>query len=100
MGEHFDHRRAPINLFICWLLGPVDNLTIDHRHQHQQHHDHHRHHDPYDDDQLGVDFEEKTADMRDVRTRGVFEAGKLVLVEKVSPSSSSSSASPSSYHNY
>jgi len=31
---------------------------------------------------LGVDFDEKTADMRDVRTRGVFEAGKLVLVEK------------------
>ena len=34
--------------------------------------------------QLGVDFDEKTADMRDVRTRGVFEAGKLILVEKVS----------------
>ena len=33
--------------------------------------------------QLGVDFDEKTADMRDVKTRGVFEAGKLVLVEKV-----------------
>ena len=39
--------------------------------------------------QLGVDFDEKTADMRDVRTRGVFEAGKLVLVEKVLSSSSS-----------
>jgi len=31
---------------------------------------------------LGVDFDEKTADMREVKTRGVFEAGKLVLVEK------------------
>ena len=41
--------------------------------------------------QLGVDFDEKTADMRDVRTRGVFEAGKLVLVEKVLSSSPSSS---------
>ena len=29
------------------------------------------------------DFDEKTADMRDVKTRGVFEVGKLVLVEKV-----------------
>ena len=38
---------------------------------------------PYIIFQLGVDFDERTADMRDVKTRGVFEAGKLVLVEKV-----------------
>ena len=47
--------------------------------------------------QLGEEFDEKTADMREVRTRGVFEAGKLVLVEKVSPSPSLSSSSSSSF---
>merc|ERR1711928_209157 len=31
---------------------------------------------------LGVEFDEKTADMRDVRTLAVFEEGKLVTVEK------------------
>ena len=47
---------------------------------------------PYIIFQLGVDFDERTADMREVKTRGVFEAGKLVLVEKVSSHFSSPSS--------
>ena len=33
--------------------------------------------------QLGEEFDEKTADMRDVTTLAVFEGGKLVTLEKV-----------------
>ena len=36
--------------------------------------------------QLGEEFDEKTADMRDVTTLAVFEGGKLVTLEKASPS--------------
>ena len=43
-----------------------------------------------DHSQLGEEFDEKTADMRDVRTLAVFEGGKLVTLEKASSQPSSS----------
>ena len=44
--------------------------------------------------QLGEEFDEKTADMRDVRTLAVFEGGKLVTLEKASPQASPSYLTP------
>jgi len=35
-----------------------------------------------DQTQLGEEFDEKTADMRDVKTLAIFEGGKIVTLEK------------------